>query len=70
MGLRVLVGLDSVIGLVYIDPSQMVRVERPVNQSGWPAVLVFKHSAHGWKGEKGVRTLNGMAERWAPQHAL
>lgn len=60
MGLRVLVGLDPVIGLGHADPSLMVRVEQPVNQSGWLGALVFMHSAHGWKGEKGGGTLNGM----------
>lgn len=47
MGLGVLVGLDPVIGLVHTGPSLMVRVERPANQSGRPAALVFKRGARG-----------------------
>lgn len=61
MGLGVLVRLDPVIGLVHIGPSLMVRVERPVNQSGRPVVLVFKHSAHNGKDKKGGRTWTAMA---------
>lgn len=42
----------------YIGPSLTVRVEQPVNQS----VLVFKHSAQGWKEAKGGWTLNRMGK--------
>ncbi|KAL7848955.1 hypothetical protein SRHO_G00205780 [Serrasalmus rhombeus] len=69
-GIKVLVSLGPVIGLVQPSPLAMVRVERPVSQSSRPAFLVFDCIGSGCVDQRLGSQAETDADKVAAHHSL